>query len=725
MKKRSIKGYTLIELLTVMAITAILMTLIVLPVFQSFSLVRTAQAFADAQDRGRVLTERISRDISNAVGVRDTDNSVTYTRDSDNQTVTVIANACAIPLPAGTVTLPYTKLDLWMPAQGNPGDTMNGAYLDPITGKGDPTLKSPKGQVVVPVGAGTVLKRYFLCLRDPLSTYNNPYDGLLMSVGGGRDNLVTLYSAEVAVYLPGGGVNTAFFDTSNGQPILDDPSFMIPNRDSSGAVINDAKLQRIKNWLSKARNQLELFRYDMIMPQYDKRSRVVATSGGLPVVTPLIQFRPSLVSNDPAKGQLAVRSGEESANATLIGSDVYQTQFGGWSHAIIRNYPPDYAGADNFQIGFGSGNNFAIYQASIDPSTGNDSPGKLQLFDLSMYNLTPGPYRFSAAAHHADFIDKGSAGGSWIDNSAAQLVFSPYNVLGRQGKVLASFGIDEVGIVNEATGASTLLPATPEDPQSTRPNLPTVPAGPEQSFSQDNGSGVPYSPLTIGGSMDTAYSVNRSFNRVWNEHTDLQPRIDRFLDLRVLANEDGTLSPLCPTHFTQTVTGMAQCNITPGSDIVYAPDQNPGPHYGKTVRYVRVTGTPGPNQYRINYVDQPEPNYSVAFPGYTTPPTNYDPTDFMSAVIQPRFKRGYIQFNSDPNVPIPSGPIKVFYRFQFTRSQRNTSTGNVASSTFTVDYDTRQLISILLTMRNFPQANVPNPQTVTLRATANVRNAIR
>ena len=41
---RGRRAFTLIELLTVIAITAVLLTIIVLPIFQSFNLTRAAQA---------------------------------------------------------------------------------------------------------------------------------------------------------------------------------------------------------------------------------------------------------------------------------------------------------------------------------------------------------------------------------------------------------------------------------------------------------------------------------------------------------------------------------------------------------------------------------------------------------------------------------------------------------------------------------------------------------
>jgi hypothetical protein len=42
-----------------------------------------------------------------------------------------------------------------------------------------------------------------------------------------------------------------------------------------------------------------------------------------------------------------------------------------------------------------------------------------------------------------------------------------------------------------------------------------------------------------------------------------------------------------------------------------------------------------------------------------------------------------------------------------------------------VDYDSRQVINVLLTVRSFPQSTLPNPGTITLQATAPVRNFLR
>jgi hypothetical protein len=234
---------------------------------------------------------------------------------------------------------------------------------------------------------------------------------------------------------------------------------------------------------------------------------------------------------------------------------------------------------------------------------------------------------------------------------------------------------------------------------------------------QDTGAGQNYSPEA------GVYNINGCFNLVWNTYPSLRPDVQRFIDLRVTPQGDGSASPLNP----DPTVGFARARIVPGSEQVFGPDQIPGQNYGRTVRYTRTTQNPGPDQYKINYVDQAEPDYSVAYPPPTYPAfttgTPYDPTSFMSAVIQPRFKAGYIQLNSDPNAPIPDGTgvvgqpgnFQVFYRFQFTHP----------SDAFAVDYDSRQVLSINLTLRTFPQSNFPNAAGIALKTSAIVRNFIR
>ncbi len=60
---RNNRGFTLIEIMVVIAISMILMGLVLGPVAQSFGLVRRAQAMVDAQDAARFSMDQISREL--------------------------------------------------------------------------------------------------------------------------------------------------------------------------------------------------------------------------------------------------------------------------------------------------------------------------------------------------------------------------------------------------------------------------------------------------------------------------------------------------------------------------------------------------------------------------------------------------------------------------------------------------------------------------------------
>lgn len=803
------RAFTLIELLTVIAISAILMTLIVVPIFQSFNLTRTAQAFADAQEKGRILTERIAREINGAVSVRGSNERVDSTLNGAN--VRLATQSLVIALPGRDsayteIALSYVKMDLIKPAEGDIDSSLApGVFRDPVSGRIDPTLKGPKGQVNLPVGPGQTMVRFFVGLRDPFSDYNNPYDGLLMARGGGRDNLYVLYRAEVPirvrrlVKLTGGATTTVlvanpyYFDVDPAsvvgtdvlsgvnvgtQPLLDDPRFFLPNRTAAGKVIDtDLRAERIRYWQGRglgdntttastvllgpsnnpsgdaglykvelndsARTLVltEVSRYDMIQPIFDKNTRKVSYVGNLPRIVPMVQFRPTRVSNDPAEGHVAVRLGEESVNAGAIAPDVFTTQLGLLTNTVVRAWPTGWdannAAANEYLVGrydpnagvAGNPPGFSIY--AVDPNvTIDDFTGGTEVFDLDTYNKSISlglSYPFSQGVNAANVRS------GWLSDPKLRSIFTPFTLDTGKGKILASFSVSEVGDASK-----------PIDPLN-RNNLPTLltnPAGAVFSYTPSDDPNLG-NPLFTGAGLDPAYSsVNSQFNKVftmWQSDTtgvaglrDLdQSHIQRHIDLRVSPQGDGSTGPLAPGLF-------GKVRIVPGSDQVYGPDQNPGLNAGLPVRYVRTTRRPGPNEYKINYTDIAEPTNAAGNIDYTqlglkSPVTDgfnanvYDPTNFVGVFIQPQFKAGYIQLDSDPTAALPLGQIKVSYRFQFTTTRTGTDAKKAGSKTdvFAVDYDSRQLMSVLLTMRNYPQSNVPNPQTVTLKATATVRNYTR
>ena len=736
------KAFTLIELLVVMAITAVLLTLIVLPIFQSFNFTRTAQAFVDAQDKGRLLTERIAREVGNAISVRDAASTIVVVPDGIGGTQ--------------EVELPYTKLDLIPPAQGAPDPTLApGTYRDPNTGKIDPTLTRPKGDINLNVVPGATIVRWFVGLNRPfnddgtVATYNEPYTGLLMARGGGRDNLYVLRRAEVQPFIyrnnknaPGDDTtkawrpNLAFFlsdDQFDNRIIdLDEPKFFLADGAYQGAP-DPQKNVRVDNWAKNSVVQTEISRYDMVRPLVaGSPPKPVKNANGQVTVVPLVQFRPTRVGSAPAAGSAAARPGEAVEGLDRIGPDTYKTQRGLWTNALVKYYPGGYAPGGMMEVAsvnaYGA---VTISNGGYDPG-GADGiaapPDDFELFDAQKFEqilARGGEYAFSNACVTQD-------GRMWQTNASMRAIFTPFRILTGTGRIQTSFPIDQVGTTALASGG---------------PNLPQVTIGPAQSptLAGNNDAAAPLSPTQTG------YDTNRAFNRGFNAYPELQGSLQRFIDLRFVPNEDGTPSPLCPTYnapyptFTgfKGFTGFAlaangstinRVKITPNSEEVYAKDQNPGPAYGgATIRYTRVTGEPGPNQYRLVYADTAEPtdpsgqvsatayqnllglSNAVMTSGGTFDPAVYNPQNIVSTSIQSRFKAGYMQFCSDPNIPLPSGPITVKYRFQF----------NGPNDTFAVDYDTREEMQILLTIKNYPQSNTPNAQTVTLKSTATLRNALR
>jgi hypothetical protein len=202
--------------------------------------------------------------------------------------------------------------------------------------------------------------------------------------------------------------------------------------------------------------------------------------------------------------------------------------------------------------------------------------------------------------------------------------------------------------------------------------------------------------------------VNSSTGQQYNPSGDLGRR---FIDLR-----NDNLFPTTAMNFNPLgaqVRGYTNpfSFITPGSETIYGPDQRPGPNFGRPIRYNRVAPaeTVGLNQYRINYTDTQTPSYQVL--GLPDPGSNADVRNY----IEPRFKKGYIEFNSDPNLPLPAGVIQISFDFQT----------NLDSDAVVVDYDSNQQIRFDLTVRRFPGATRTPPLTVSVADVIAVRNFAR
>ena len=796
-RSRGRAGFTLIEMMVVLAITAVLLGIILIPMVQSFNFTRAAEGLAEEQDRGRNLVDSIQRDISSGTAVADNEGPAGET----------IISVPVFPYTGAFQEIPLysSRIDIYKPAQT--GQKVGGSFVNVNTNHIDPTLGAANGQPVFPATTGATIIRYWVGLRRPLQAdgltenqYNEPFDGVLMPISGTEDNLYVLYRAEFQPYVNGAYNKTLFKQDPNnpGQPYLTDPYFFIqspndPNLAANGGVAGQAA--RIQALQAIATVVTEEHRFDMIEP-------IVSGTGASATdkIVSMIQFRPSPVSQEPPAGVASISLGDQTnlqsksfvgsdgnnySNANLgLASDVFRTTLGAWNSAVVSINPyPALLQAPPYGPSIAPGSTDYLVadtrsSASLLPGTSQLTeqnllilngianatvPAGEVLFDLNQYaNSTPGifpapHYPFSEAVSQAENEDTGDVAGGvdWLTfPQNIRDEFIPFDYDSHSGQVETAFGINQVG-----------NPAGNPIATKNSDNVPQI---------STSGSGAAYTPSTdpaltattdfYGAGFD---SINEFFNASWNYvafnpdnvvglTSAMRSQLERFVDLRLEPEDDGWASPMDPSPTTAAPlafylnydlnpasptlstkkypwatnwTGFTHVSIVPGSDQIEGPDQTSTLSPAPLVLYTRVLANPGPNQYCLNYTNQTEPvdypssPFGIPNPaGQTYDRTTgqwsgaYNPDDFTTAVIQPRFKVGYVQFDSDPNEPLPVGLVHVSYRFQFNRP----------GDSLAVNYDSREVINVLLTMRSYPQTtNMPNAQTITLQSSAPVKNFLR
>jgi len=193
-------------------------------------------------------------------------------------------------------------------------------------------------------------------------------------------------------------------------------------------------------------------------------------------------------------------------------------------------------------------------------------------------------------------------------------------------------------------------------------------------------------------------AINARYNTALSQVPNNAPNIRRYVSLLDLDN-DGRMDS-ATNHLT-----FPSASVVPGSEVVIGPDQRPGPNYGSPIRYQRVSAanaTPGPNQYRILYQDAAPYQEVLQTYGFT-----------------PQLLRGYIEFYSDPNTPLPPDTeiiVTFFYRF------------NLESDSYVADYQTRRLMNLKMGLK-FYGAQQPVNYSLTTQLEApnivQVRGGIR
>jgi len=322
------QAFTLIELIIVIALTAVLLGLLLIPLVSAIRYTQQAQIVTAAQDAARVTRETITRELGKAVFVFDGTShpflSATAPVAGDDR----YTNFLDLPLldknGGPVVAHAYNaKLDFVL-AKVNDGGTVDPTTNEPITyalskNGGSAVISNPS--LVFPTAPGTSAVRYFIGLKDPnglkdpTKPYNNTREG---HANGSTDNTYILYRAQYQPYtavpdasgkVTGQQANTALFATrakldAAGQPVkdasgkpvqipeLDDPDFFRTVTSSDVNWLNDAHgvytaseilahNNRVDKWREIAKPVIPGPNVDLILQPHDAQGKLTYDAGTL------------------------------------------------------------------------------------------------------------------------------------------------------------------------------------------------------------------------------------------------------------------------------------------------------------------------------------------------------------------------------------------------------------------------------------------------------------
>ncbi len=670
-------AFTLVELLVVMAITAILLGLIFGPMVQGFDLTNRARVQVQAQDTARQIIETLERDIADGVFIHDNSGQ------NVNFWVPDPSGAPGVtPMPAIVMPTPFARLDLIPPARVN---DQNPALdptvpIDPTTGL---PVEDERGELAVPLAPGRVIHRYWLGLRDnatmadgifgtsgrPIKPYVNHYENARnRNLSPADHNPFLLYRAVFTPYTARGLVDTRLLNIGRHGSLdaaLADPNFFYDNdvaqrpadpTIASAAVpgwkdLNgDGQVNYSENWRAVARTLVPSDRADMITAERDDLGNpIYDTVGGQPRMrlTPEVRFQPTYVGNDPgvpsSKSDLAAESPSVSPSSHI-------ETYGHWA------------------IPFGT----YIYRSNLTA----------QVLEYFFWDGTPG----TTVKYITFDTNSGTVTG------VADTGFNPREPRNLPGAMTPGrflmFTVDERrGVLNFAF------------PHSITQGGDSMPARirPAQANGEYN-----YVRGTAGNALNACRTVS-------------------LLPYDPIENPTGMLPGDNPADPNPALLRIPDVRIVPGSETVSGPDMRPGPHYGQPITYTRAPRNTdmkdlGPNEYMINYTNVPNANMGIT-----------DPDPRVQAMLRTLQRAGTIIFNSADDVPgsprsLPETVndlgdpifIEVNYKIQ----------NNRPADVVKASYLTRQMITAAVSVKLYDFKS-RQPQSATLTQKISVRNLQR
>jgi prepilin-type N-terminal cleavage/methylation domain-containing protein len=747
-------AFTLIELLVVIALTSILLTLVFVPLTNSLNLTSRAGTQIEAQSAARDIMRQIQAELSGPVFVYDNasqgvdalggqgrlddpDGRIYFWAYGQPATGTNAIGGPAVP-----ELLRYAMVEFVQPASQS--EQSPSTLTDPTTGKPLQTPNAPTN-MSLPLVMGRTIERYFVGVRDNTSgpttltdLRGNTLSGMPVSSSGAfhgyanryddagdvniqADNRATLYKAEVQPFVIDTatskyGVNVGLFHTLNDDGtkgsdptkpiILDDPNFfydttLVASRFAApGVNVNGrAAVPMWENWKAVSQSLLALNKADAITLERDDRNGILYrdSEGRLPTdagaTAPFLPVIRPLITFTPQYVENDPGVPSSLENAGAESPYSAATQFRSQYGAWARPF------------------RVVVYRAPdtqtdplnyVDPATKKpltyemEDPNIGITFQGTPGNVGPAP----------------DASGFWTNKNPQY-----------------AFTVDyEKGTVNFAF--------------------------PHWVLDKDaSGNPVPmfYNPNTVNSKIDVLLAngdAQYAKRFLWM----------RDFDINNTANPAGAISPLKQYDvLNDTPPSFYRVRVVPGSERIFGPDQNPGPHYGYRTQYTRVSanvGSIGHNQYKILYENAPnaantadaaDPRVRTGFVEFDSLPDtngidigsqNIDPTDDIPMThlknvngnqvpVPPTYRNHSLpekKWVPDPTAPtdttkgtvVDADPVEVSYSFQMNRP----------TDVVKIDYLTRSIMNVNMEMRLYDPRSA-RPQTTQLVDKVTVRNLPR
>ena len=681
------RAFTLIEILIVIALTAVLFALLIIPLVSALRYTKQAQIVTAAQDAARITKERITRELGSAIFVFDGTShpfqlsSGTTVAPGDDKYTNFLDLQILNSMGGVVVAHAYdAKLDFVLPKLTGTGTT------DPTTGEPITYTPSQNGSAIIsnpsyvfPPAAGTTMIRYFVGLKNPEQTftfgnpsvtsasYNNTREGKAI---GSIDNTYVLYRAQFLPYIPNPNPspgkpvvepNTDLFATrTNGNnvsiPELDDPDFFRIVSTSDVNWLNDNHANytsqevidhnnRVDQWVKIAKVVIPGPNVDLILLphnadntlNYDTSGTFAGiahsgvavdpvTSKSYPIINTSVTFRPATVSGNATPGTTSEYNSQGAVSIDQAGFTYIPTVYTATSQSWSLPY------------------HVTLYPGNYDSNTAA----------LSMYYDTD---QFAGAA---------------VTPTGGTLSINPGDIIEYRTDSTGRNPVYNVtqGFPFTVTGTTYKLGGTQFVPMTISPDTGTITFS---APSLPNGPGDRFTRTWMYGALDTTSSATQNKGGI-----DANGILDLTLPISspaALTDSPLTNAAKLDNTSSTTLTGVENAHIVPGSVRVSGPDQTSGLNNGQMITYTEVNpsvGAASDNQFSVNYA------------------------------------AGSLSF-----LPGTTGPVSVIYDYQANMTLTdpaavqpiNLSVNSYQPLQVKVDYQTRDLIDVSIGVRIYDVTN--------------------